>query len=166
MMSFINDLRQAVANLAAPGASRPGAQSYPAQSFPAVPQAAYTPPAYLLREPVNITLDGTGSGTAQITPPGPRNGGLTWTVTGVSVSTATNVLEATASAFLSLGIKTNAPNDFVGNTSKASSGDTCAVPGVQIRPGDWITVVWINGDPGTQATMVINGIVNPPGVGG
>lgn len=161
-MSFISDIRRAVNNLA----NSPPPPPYSGGGYGQSAQfGTYTPKQYNLRETVSIKLDGSGNGTARITPVGPRNGGLSWQVSGVSVSAATNVLEASGNLFVSFGIQSSGALDQMANTSKASSGDSCALPGVNLRPGDWITFVWSGGDAGATASMVVTGIVNPPGSG-
>jgi len=132
----------------------------PAASFP-------------LNENVQVTLDGSGNGTARISPgqagsPGSgvgagRNSGLTWDLAGIAVSVATNVRESQASAYVSYGVQSSGPADFQGQTQQGSTGDTCTVTAT-LRPGDWATVKWTDGDVGQVATMRVFGTVNPPGV--
>jgi hypothetical protein len=137
------------------------------------------PTSYQLAdETVSITLNGSGNGPARISPgqPSPgggvgasRNSGLTWTVTGVAVSVqplpghTVPVNEAQASAYISMGIQANGPNEFQGQTAQGSTGDTCTLAQT-LRPGDWITVIWTGGDAGAIATMRVIGTVNPPGM--
>jgi hypothetical protein len=132
--------------------------------------------SYSLNDSVAVTLNGSGNGTARWTPgqstgnvanaggaqPG-RNSGYSAAVTGVGVSVATNVAEAQASCYVSFGIQSNGPNDFQGQTQTGSTGDTCTINTGNLRPGDWITVVWKGGDAGAIATMKLFGTVNPPG---
>ena len=128
-------------------------------------------PYQIAGERATVVLDGSGNGTARITPGAPspgggvgvgRNSGLSWDVTGIAVSVSTNNLEATASAYVSYGVQSATQDDFVGSTVTGSSGDTCTVSS-QLRPGDWITVVWKGGDSGGIATFRVLGTVNPPG---
>lgn len=131
-----------------------------------------SPSAYNLDEYATVTLNGSGGGTARISPgqagaPGSgvgagRNSGLLWNVDAVSVNVATAVAQAQASLYVSYGIQSNGPNDFQGQTPTGSTGDTCTL-GVTVRPGDWITVIWTGGDPGAIATMKLFGTVTPPG---
>lgn len=127
---------------------------------------------YPITDSVSVILDGSGDGTARITPGQPaqgggvgagRNSGLTWNVTGVAVSVSTNVSEASCSVYLSYGIQSASQNDFQGTTITGSTGDTDTVT-AQLRPGDWLTAVWSGGDAGSVATMRVIGTVNPPGV--
>ena len=132
-----------------------------------------TPSPYQLNENASVTLDGSGNGTARISPGQPgapgsgvgagRNSGLTWDLAGVAVSVATNVSESEAACYISYGIQSNGPQDFQGQTQQGSTGDTCTVT-ASLRPGDWVTVKWTGGDPGEIATMRVFGTVNPPGV--
>ena len=127
-----------------------------------------------LNEPVSVKLDGSGNGTARISPgqagaPGSgvgagRNSGLLWQVPGIAVSVATNVAEAQAKAYISYGIQSATANDLQGQTPTGSTGDTCTV-NATLRPGDWVTVVWAGGDANAIATMRVFGTVTPPGVG-
>lgn len=125
-----------------------------------------------LDENVSVTLDGSGNGTARITPGQPgapgsgvgaaRYSGLTWDLAGVAVSAKTNVLEAQAECYVSRGVMATGPAYSQGQTQQGSTGDTCTVTAT-LLPGDWITVVWTGGDPGTVATMRVFGTVNLPG---
>lgn len=129
-----------------------------------------TIPSAEIDDYATVTLDGSGNGTARITPgqssgggaaPG-RNSGYSWSVDTVYVSVATNVLESKATLYVSYGIISNGPNDGLGTTQQGSTGDTCTV-GRTLRPGDWITVVWKGGDAGQVATAKVFGTVNFPG---
>jgi hypothetical protein len=132
----------------------------PAASFP-------------LNENVQVKLDGSGNGTARVSPgqaasPGSgvgagRNSGLTWDLAGIAVSVATNTLEAQAQAYVSYGVQSAGAADLQGQTQEGSTGDTCTVTAT-LRPGDWVTVKWTGGDAGQVATMRVFGTVNPPGV--
>jgi len=125
-----------------------------------------------LDENVAITLDGSGNGTAMITPgqagaPGSgvgaaRYSGLTWAVSAVAVSVATNVAEAQAACYVSRGIQAAGPAELQGQTQQGSTGDTCSLT-ASLVPGDWITVKWTGGDAGAVATMRVTGTVTPPG---
>jgi hypothetical protein len=150
-MSFLQDLRSAVQNLAHP-------PSPVGQSFPSPQSASAAPITGEVDEQVTITLNGSGNGTAQITPPGPRTA-PSWSIENVYVSVATNALEATATLYVSRGIKSATPFDSRGQTATGSSGDTYAVA-LNLRPGDWLTVIWAGGDPGARATMTLKGTIS------
>lgn len=127
---------------------------------------------YPLNESVTVRLDGSGNGTARITPgqaaaPGSgvsasRYSGLVWNVTGVSASAVKTANEAQASCYISYGVQSATAGDFQGQTQTGSTGDTCTV-NAELRPGDWITVRWLAGDPSAIATMRVFGTVTPPG---
>jgi hypothetical protein len=131
------------------------------------------PTPYQLNEAFTVKLDGSGNGTARISPgqagaPGcgvgaGRNSGLSWDVSGVAVSVLTNVKEAEASCYISYGIQSAGASDFQGHTQEGSTGDTCTCTAT-LRPGDWITVTWSGGDAGVVATARVFGTVTPPGI--
>jgi len=116
-----------------------------------------------LYEDIRVKLDGSGNGTARITPYGARNGGLSWDVDAIAVSVETQVAEAVCSVYISYGQILADPSTLVGTTITGSTGDTCGV-GQEIQPGDYISVVWTGGDAGKYAVARITGLVNPPGV--
>jgi len=134
---------------------------------------SFQPEAYPIPDQVQVKLDGSGNGTARISPgqagsPGSgvgasRNSGLLWNVTGVGVSVSTNTSEAQCSVYISYGVLSSTSSDFLGQTSTGSTGDTCNV-NTTLKPGDWITVKWTGGDANAIATARILGTVTPPGV--
>jgi hypothetical protein len=160
---FFRNLDAALANVAQGGASQQGQYG----NGPGT-----TPTSFDLQETATVVLDGSGNGTARISPGQPggpgsgvgagRNSGLLWNVTGISVNVATNVLEASAKTYVSYGIQSAGLADFQGQTQTASTGDTNTI-NATLRPGDWITVVWTGGDPGQAATLKVFGTVTPPG---
>jgi hypothetical protein len=131
-----------------------------------------TPLTYDLDESVTTVLNGSGNGTAIISPGQPaapgsgvgaaRYSGLAWEVAAVAVSVATNVAEAQASVYVSRGILASGAANFQGQTAQGSTGDTCSLSATLI-PGDWITVTWTGGDAGSLATMRVTGSVTAPG---
>jgi hypothetical protein len=133
-----------------------------------------TTPNNDLNEIASVILDGSGNGTARISPGQPgspgsgvgasRNSGFRWNVAGVAVSVLTNAKEAVAKCFISYGIQSSTPNDFQGQTQTGSTGDTCTV-NATLRPGDWVTVTWAGGDANARATMRVFGTLDLPGVG-
>lgn len=150
-MTFLKDLRSAVANLANP-------PSPVSLGSPSPQNASAAPITGEVDEQVTITLNGSGNGTASITPPGPRTAPR-WDIQNVYVSAATNVLEAQATIYVSRGIKSTTVFDSRGQTATGSSGDTYAV-GFTLRPGDWLTAVWTGGDANAKATMTIKGSIS------
>jgi len=133
-----------------------------------------TPGTNDLNESVSIRLNGSGNGTARISPGQPgapgsgvgasRNSGFRWSVAGVAVSVATNTNEAQAACYISYGVQSAGPLDLQGQTQTGSTGDTCTVS-ANLRPGDWVTVTWTGGDPNALATMRVFGTLELPGVG-
>jgi hypothetical protein len=127
---------------------------------------------YQITDSVSVVLNGSGDGTASITPGQPatgggvgaaRSSGLTWSLSGCYVSVTTNTKEAAAVTYITYGIQSFGHQDAVGDTITGSTGDTGSFTAT-LRPGDWITTVWTGGDAGSVATMKILGTVNPPGV--
>lgn len=128
-----------------------------------------------LNESVSIKLNGSGNGTARISPGQPgapgsgvgasRYSGLEWNLQGVAVSAGFTAAQAQASCFISYGVQSAGPQDLQGQTQTGSTGDTCTVTAT-LRPGDWVTVSWTGGDANAVATMRVFGTVTPPGVGG
>jgi hypothetical protein len=151
-MSLLSELRQAVRNLAISPPSQNSNNPGPV-TYGGAPTANVIPGE--IDEQVTISLDGSGNGTASITPPGSRSAPV-WTVSNVFVSVATNTNEATATLYVSRGIKTATAFDARGQTATGSSGDQYSV-GFTLRPGDWLSVSWNGGDAGAKATMTIKG---------
>lgn len=129
---------------------------------------------YPLNEEFSVILNGSGNGTARISPGQPaapgsgvgasRNSGLTWNLQGIAVSVGGTLTDnATCNAYISYGVQSATANDLQGTSVTGSSGDTCTVTAA-LRPGDWITVTWAGGDAGHIATARVFGTVTPPGV--
>jgi hypothetical protein len=164
---FGRNLNRAVENLANAGSP---AQTANGRYGASGGSLAATP--YQLNENFTVKLNGSGSGTARISPGQPgspgsgvgagRNSGLVWNVDGVAVSVATNTAESQAAAYVSYGIMSAGAADLQGQTQEGSTGDTCTFS-ASLRPGDWITVTWTGGDPGQVATARVFGTVSPPG---
>ena len=120
-----------------------------------------------LSESAQVVLDGSGNGTAQLSPHGTRYSGYSWEPDLCYVSVAplpgnnAPVLQAQATAYVSYGVQSAGPQDAIGTTATGSTGDTCGMTQT-IKPNDWITVRWKNGDPGALATMRVTGKVNLP----
>jgi len=151
-VTFLNDLATAWQNLTQPASLAQGQQ-------PAKPSVL----TLQLFENIQVKLDGSGNGSAKLTPYGARNSGLTWDVDAVAVSVSTNVNEAVCSVYISYGNIQADATTLVGTTTTGSTGDTCGV-GQTIRPNDFIIVKWTGGDANQIATARITGTVNPQGV--
>src|SRR5712691_4433709 len=100
-MGLLDDLRASVHNMTQP------AQPYNYPSPQPQPQAPVVQPYDLNGVTASVTLDGSGNGTARITPgqAGPgrisgggasRSSGLSWDVIGIAISVSTNIKEASA----------------------------------------------------------------------
>ena len=100
-----------------------------------------------------VTLDGSGNGVASL---GPQRVREHWQPNSASVSVTTNVNEAQCSIFM--GTVANS-STFLGQTATGSTGDTCGFAGgaQDMQPGMKIFAVWKGGDPGSVATVVVNG---------
>lgn len=108
-----------------------------------------------LNEQLSVTLDGSGNGTVQLAPDGPREH---WLPTLASVSVATPITNE-AQCKIYVGSKPTSDN-FVDGTLSGSTGDsTDRVTGYDIArtAQPYIFAVWTGGDPGARATLVVNG---------
>lgn len=114
-----------------------------------------------LNESVSVVLDGSGNGTARLSPSGTRYSGYQWHPQMCYVSVSTRVLEARATTYVSYGIQSATPSDAIGSTFTGSSGDTCTMS-QRVKPGDWVTTKWTGGDAGAIATMRLTGQVTIP----
>ena len=98
-----------------------------------------------------VTLDGSGNGVAKL---GPSRVREHWQPTSAAVSVATNASEAQCSIYM--GTVRNAAT-FLGQTATGSTGDTCGFGGQDMQTGMLIFAQWTGGDPGSVATVVVNG---------
>jgi hypothetical protein len=114
-----------------------------------------------LNESASVVLDGSGNGSARLSPHGTRYSGYVWKPIACYVSVSTNVKEASATAYVSYGVQSATPNDAIGTTANGSTGDTCGMSQT-LKPGDWITVKWTGGDAGAVATMRVTGVIDLP----
>ena len=105
-----------------------------------------------LTRTATITLDGSGNGTAQL---GPSITNEQWLPQQVSVSCSAAVTSGTCQAVIYAGAP---PGVFVDGTFSGDTGDTSsAIAGQILWPGQYVTVVWITGVPGAQATVTVQG---------
>jgi hypothetical protein len=102
---------------------------------------------------VQITLSGSGSGTASI---GPLSARETWFPTYVSVKANANpVNEATCKIYVG---STATDDNFRDGTFSGSSGDTTdALQGSPVKCGDKVWAVWTGGDASVKATLNVTG---------
>jgi hypothetical protein len=109
----------------------------------------------LTTQPLNrfasVTLDGSGNGIASLGPVRVREH---WQLAYAAVAVATHVLEAQCQLYI--GPAANAAN-FVSQTVTGSTGDTCALGGVDIQPGQQVFAKWTGGDANKIATITVNG---------
>ncbi|HLK00464.1 MAG TPA: hypothetical protein VKU39_11225 [Streptosporangiaceae bacterium] len=108
---------------------------------------------------VQVTLDGTGAGTARL---GPTGHGITWTLGTISVHTAQTVSTGTCQCQIYAGDDAS-PVNFLDGTFSGDTGDsTDAGNGMQIRLGKYVFAVWSAGVPGDIATLSITGTMEVP----
>ena len=99
---------------------------------------------------VNVTLNGSGNGTASI---GPQRVREWWSNLVVAVSVATTVNEAQCSLYVGSTIQSST---FLGTTPNGSHGATATLPR-PIPTGYQIWCVWSGGDANAQATLHVTG---------
>lgn len=105
-----------------------------------------------LYQSAQVTLNGSGNGTAKV---GPLSAREVWSPQNVHVSVATNTNEASCSVYA--GVDATAPN-FRDTTFSGSSGDsTDKVNADTIKCGQYIFAVWTGGDANQIATMTVTG---------
>lgn len=97
-----------------------------------------------------VTLDGSGSGTAKIGPARPREH---WQVTSANISVATNTLEAICTVYMGT---VAGPQTLIDTSFQGSSGDACGI-NQDMQTGMLIFAKWVGGDPGSVATVIVNG---------
>lgn len=104
-----------------------------------------------LQQSASVTLDGSGNGTVFL---GPNIVREFWTPDAVSVVTSPNTTEAQCFLYLGNG---PTPGNQLGATFTGSTGDTCAMAGFDLRPGQSIIAKWVGGTPGAVATVTVFG---------
>lgn len=107
-----------------------------------------------LTESASVTLDGTGAGTARLSPDEPA---MVWFPATVHVQASSNTSEA--QCLIYAGPSATQPY-FVDGTFSGSSGDaTDKIAGRVIARTQtpYIWAVWSGGMPGAQATMIVSG---------
>lgn len=106
-----------------------------------------------------ITLDGSGNGTARL---GPSGHGVVWTAGQVSVRTAQAVSTGTCQCSIYVGDDTSQVN-FTDGTFSGDTGDsTDAASGMELRAGKYVFAVWSGGVPGDIATLRVTGSMVVP----
>jgi hypothetical protein len=106
-----------------------------------------------------VTLNGSGAGTASL---GPTGHGVAWTLGTVSVKTGQTVSTGTCQCLIYVGDDTSAVN-FVDGTFSGDTGDSSdAAQGVEIRLGKKVWAVWSSGVANDVATLRITGTMAVP----
>lgn len=107
-----------------------------------------------LNESRTITLDGSGNGTARLSPLSARE---VWYPVTVHVSTIQSVVTNEATCKIYVGDVAITQN-YRDTTFSGSSGDsTGKVSSDKVQVSDGIFAVWTGGDPGVSAVMVVTG---------
>jgi len=102
----------------------------------------------------SVTLDGSGNGTAKV---GPASAREIWYPGNVHVAANIGDVTNEAQCIVYMGETVN-PNNFRDGTLSGSSGDTTdALNSDEVKSGQYIWAVWMNGDAGAQATMSVTG---------
>lgn len=109
-----------------------------------------------LQASVQVQLDGSGNGSAQI---GPQITREHWNLVSGNVSVATNVNEATCVLYMASG---PSPTAILGSTATGSTGDTCGLSGVSLLPGQVVLAQWKGGDANAFATLALVGTTGRP----
>jgi hypothetical protein len=106
---------------------------------------------YPLSDSASVTLDNSGSGSVRI---GPKSLNTVWQVSGVSLST-------TPSDPIPLATVYSGSASFVNRLAGTNNGSNDSTDlSVTLHPGEYLTVVWTDGQPTVTATVTVNGIVN------
>jgi hypothetical protein len=107
------------------------------------------------RRPLNtfaqVTLDGSGNGTAKI---GPTRVREIWFPTIISVVVSSNTAEPVCKIFAG---PTATQNNFTDGTFTGSQDSTDSIQGTQLNVGDFVFAVWTGGDVGAIATVGVTG---------
>lgn len=102
-----------------------------------------------------VVLNGSGNGTAKVGPIGAREN---WTPAAAAVSVSTRTAEAQCKLFV--GPSPTADN-YIGGTLSGSTGDSTGRVSAQPVPlGSFVWAVWAGGDPGSVATLSVQGTKN------
>lgn len=109
-----------------------------------------------LSVPVQVTLDGSGSGTASA---GPTGSGEAWSAITASVHCSTAAAEATCRVYA--GADASA-RYFCDGTYAGSSGDSTTNLPPAVPPGQRVWAVWTGGDPGATAYLTLTGTRTVP----
>lgn len=101
-----------------------------------------------------VKLDGSGNGTTKV---GPISGREIWYPSNVHVSVNPGQVTNEAQCLIYVGTGVGS-NTFRDGTLSGSSGDSSdAVNADEIKVGEYVWAVWIGGDSGQIATLVVTG---------
>jgi hypothetical protein len=101
-----------------------------------------------------VTLDASGNGTAQV---GPISARETWYPANAHVAANSGSVTNEAQCLVYVGDTVN-PNNFRDGTLSGSSGDsTDAINADVVLQGNYIWAVWLGGDAGVNATLIVTG---------
>lgn len=104
-----------------------------------------------LFERVHVTLDATGAGRAQL---GPQHTRERWTVHTITVRVSPAVLVPSARLYRG----TVCDSTYTGHGTFTGHQDTATFTnGLELQAGEYLTMVWADGDPGAAATMEYRG---------
>lgn len=107
-----------------------------------------------INESANVTLNGSGNGTASL---GPVTGER-WQLASAAIRTNTSSNPAAAVPECRIYIGGAAIDSFfIDGTFTGSLNSTNAVSGIPVGNGQRIFAVWANGDPGSVATLSVIG---------
>lgn len=112
----------------------------------------------LLDVSASVILNGSGNGSVQIGPSVVRE---RWQPASAFVSVTTNTKEAACDLYLGTGILAS---QQIAQTATGSSGDTCALSGIDMPPGMLLIAIWTGGDPGAMAVLHVVGNRSRPEV--
>lgn len=113
------------------------------------------PVSVLLNEAASVILNSQGNGTAHL---GPLTAYESWQPSTGAVSVATNSNEAQCAIYMG---DQPVQQNLVGTTLSGSTGDSTGLGGlVPMQTGQYIWAVWTGGDPGSLATIKVQGSKN------
>lgn len=102
---------------------------------------------------VQVTLDGSGNGTARI---GPRAHGQLWKPTVASIKMTGSTPTGQATCYVYAGGYVGDAN-FIDSTYDVLNDSTDRVSGQALQLGQYVFAVWSGGNPGATATLTVNG---------
>lgn len=109
-----------------------------------------------LTETADVTLDGSGNGTASLGPSGPNE---VWTPSNVSVICSSNTSEAVCKVYAGPSATPPYFKDITVDGSTGDATDRCNIP---VPKGWFVWAVWTGGDAGATATVNVDGTKRVP----